>query len=201
MRLEDVFPYDKNEYSFVINFFNRYVGRDFPEIFSYWAKGDSAMISDYAGINIPLGEDEEMVCGPTIFWGYDPSTFPIDFHEFAVIILTVTRVFLENMREKGITEYYRYINLVDNTEHIFTEERFLGDIENFRKNFLDVRWIKENCYGEDDVCDNNGVMTGEHHGKEWGEEWYEKYGKHLNFDDVDKIIEESFAAYYRKKRV
>ncbi|MDE7293189.1 MAG: hypothetical protein K2N72_02065 [Oscillospiraceae bacterium] len=210
MKFEDVFPYDKEEfpfkedYSFVVKFFNEYTEyKNFPEFFEGQAEGIGCGFHEFAGINLPNGEDQNMMCGPRIWEGpsFCMNDQELDFHQFAVIMLTAARVFLENMREKGITEYRRYINLVDNTEHVYTEKRFLGDIEKFRENFLNVERIKEICYGEDYyVTDDEGVITGEHHGKEWGEEWYEKYGKYLNFDDVDKSIEANFAAYYKRKK-
>ncbi len=209
MRFEDVFPYDKEEFpfkednSFVVYFFNMCTEyKYFPEFFEKLANGVGCSLSDDAGINLPNGEDWKMMYGPRIWEGpyFAIEECTLNFHQFAVIMLTAARVFLENMREKGATEYYRYTNLVDNTEHVYTEKRFLGDIEKFRENFLNVERIKEICYGEEYyVCDDEGVITGEYHGKEWGEEWYEKYGKHLNFDDADEIVEANFAAYYKRK--
>ena len=155
MKFEDVFPYDKEEFSFVVRFFNEYTEyKRFSQFFESQAEGIGFGIHEFSGINLPNGENQNMILGPRIWEGLwdDPSCYEeqeLDFHQYAVIMLTAARVFLENMREKGITEYRRFINLVDNTEHVYTEERFLGAIEKFRENFLNAERIKELCYGEE----------------------------------------------------
>lgn len=190
MKFIDVFPYDKKEYAFIIDFFEEYANyRSFAASFSGWAQGISCPLYEFAGINFP-GDDQQMRCGPNIWEGphFALSDQELGYHEFIVIMLLAAKVFLQNMRSKGITEYERYINLVNNEEVVHAEEGFLKDVELFRKNFSDVLWIKEHFYGEYHVTDEHGVLTGEYHGKEWGEEWYEKYGKFLRFDDVDEIV-------------
>ena len=49
------------------------------------------------------------------------------------------------------------------------------DIKRLRRNYSDIEWIIERCYGEEYyVTDNQGICTGEHHGKEWVEKHKEE---------------------------
>lgn len=81
------------------------------------------------------------------------------------------------------------------------QDKLFADLKKLRKKYSNIEWIIEHCYGEEYyVCDAEGVCTGEHHGKEWGELWYEKYGKYLNFDDVNNIVNAQFEDYFHKNR-
>lgn len=206
MEFESFFPLDKERYAFVIRFFSEYTTpRAFPQAFSRWARGEICSVGDYAGISIPSPEDNELHRGPTIWEGPDSCAgeFEPDFHEFAVTMLSAAKFFLAKAREQGITEYVKVFNCVTNAEEVFTQARFIADVETFRKNFCNVGWIKEHCYGEGQVVDSEGVLTGEYHGAEWGELWYEKFGRLLKFDDietVDDVIRAGNAPNTRSRR-
>ncbi len=197
MDYKDFFPLNQERYAFVIGFFGEYAAsRYFPMAFSRIARGESCAVSDYAGINIPCAEDGELRRGPTIYSGPYPYTgeFETDFHEFAVIMLSAAEYFLAVMRGRGITEYAQAQNCVTNEREVYTEKRFIADIELFRRNFCNVGWIKAHCYGQGRVVDSDGIVTEEYHGREWGECWYEEYGRLLDFGDIESAAAGNCAA-------
>lgn len=173
MKFIDVFPYDRSRYPELIHYFE-YAIRSMPTVLKYFSIGGFLRFDD-CGLGIPDGEDDIMREGPFAWYG-DPSIIRgpedfeiIDFKMFIVCVELAVRVFIFNSGKPA-------------------EESVLNDLEELKKKYTDVSWIKEHCYGEGMVYDNQLVQTGEYHGKEWGEEWYEKYGKFLRFDDVDEIV-------------
>lgn len=173
MKFIDVFPYDRYRYPKLIHYFE-YAIRSMPTVLKYFSIGGFLRFDD-CGLGIPDGEDDIMREGPFAWYG-DPSIIRgpedfeiIDFKMFIVCVELAVRVFIFNSGKPA-------------------EESVLNDLEAFKKKYTDVSWIKEHCYGEGMVTDDQLVQTGEYHGKEWGEEWYEKYGKFLRFDDVDEIV-------------
>jgi len=201
MLFEDIFSYNTGKYSFIIAFFNKYTKNErFLFTFSHCAQGVSSCIHEFAGIDLPSADYQEMRKGPRIWEGnaiYSLNECEVDFHDFAIIMLTAAKVFLNNIRENEVSEGVNLINDKYNCSYI--QENLIKSIKEFRKNFFNIEWIKENCYGEGYVTDNCAEPTGEYHGKEWGEKWYETYGKYLNFDDIDDIVETQFKVYYKKK--
>lgn len=181
MKFLDVFPYDKNEYSQVIDYFEKSIGTYFQKILSEYAKGIQYNTFTACCLNLPRNDDNVMRKGP-FAWSGCPilkrgeEDFDIlDFKMFVVCFELAAKVYYLNSGNQVTT-----------------------DIKRLRRNYSDIGWIIEHCYGEEYyVTDNQGICTGEHHGKEWGEEWYEKYGKFLSFNDVDEIVEAQFEKYYR----
>ena len=180
MRFVDVFPYNRDEYSQVIWFFEECIERDFQAVIDNYAHGHQYGFES-CGLNLPNGEDNIMYKGP-FAWAGDPSSDmcpdeydQLDFKMFIICFELAAKVFLLN------NSSYEY------------PMRIFDSLKLIRKNYTNVLWLIEHFYGEEFyVCDNQGVCTGEHHGKEWGEKWYETYGKLLYFDDVDQIVEAQF---------
>lgn len=178
MKFEDVFPYEKDRYPQLIEYFEESLKWGMPEVLHYFSIGGFLRL-DYCGLGIPHGEDELMREGPYA-WAGNPFTIwrpeddeIIDFKMFIVCCELAVRVYIFNHKDRP-------------TENLFK------DLKTLREKYTDVSWIKEHCYGEAKVCDDQLVLTGEYHGKEWGEEWYEKYGKFLRFDDIDEIVNEAW---------
>ncbi len=179
MKFEDVFPYEKDRYPQLIEYFETSLRRfpGFPEVLNSFSRGGCWSFDD-CGINIPDGEDELMREGPFAWAGNPfiircPEDFEIiDFKMFIVCFELAVRVYIFNHKDQPA-------------------ENLLKDMKTLREKYTDVSWIKEHCYGEAEVCDDQLVLTGEYHGKEWGEKWYEKYGRFLRFDDIDEIVNEA----------
>ena len=181
MKFLDVFPYDKNDYYHVIYYFEESIGYYFQYILSEFAKGIACNPFPSCCLNLPHGDDNVMRKGPFACSGCPISKKEeedydvLDFKMFVVCFELAAKVYYLNSGNQVTTE-----------------------LKKLRRNYTDIEWIIEHCYGEEYyVNDNQCIYTGEHHGKEWGEEWYEKYGRFLSFDDVDEIVEAQFEKYYR----
>ena len=175
MKFKDVFPYDEKGYYQVIRYFEESVKRNMPAVLEKYANG-SQYRYDSCGLNLPDSDDNFMYKGPFAWSGYpwgdwQPEDFDvIDFKMFIVCFELAARVYMFNNGEQY-------------------KEKMLADLKKLREKYTDIPWIIEKCYGtEYYVTDNHGISTGEHHTEEWGREWYEKYGKYLNFEDIDDIV-------------
>ncbi|MEZ3453289.1 MAG: hypothetical protein K1W17_02860 [Oscillospiraceae bacterium] len=176
MRFIDAFPYEAKDYFQLISYFEKSVDRNFGEILSTYADGHQYRFSS-CGLNLPKGHDNLMRKGP-FAWAGNPSVNmapnefdQLDFKMFIICFELAARVYLFNEK------------ICNDKMTIFSE------LKKIRERYTDVLWIIEHFYGVDDyVCDDQGIYTGEHHTEEWGREWYEKYGKHLNFEDIDDIV-------------
>ncbi len=175
MNFKDVFPYNADDYYQLIDYFEESIDRNFPEVLSEYADGHQYRFSS-CGLNLPRGEDNFMRKGP-FAWSGDPSLDrepdgfdQLDFKMFIVCFELAVKVYMFN----NGNQY---------------EEKMLADLKKLREKYTDAPWIIEHFYGENYyVCDGQGVYTSEHHTEEWGREWYEKYGKYLDFKDVDDIV-------------
>lgn len=187
MKFKDVFPYDVKEYFQVIDYFEESVKCDMPNVLETYANGMQYRYNS-CGLNLPRGENDFMFKGP-FAWSGDPSVncYPdgfdqLDYKMFIVCFELAVRVYMLN----NGGQY---------------KEKMLADLKKLRKKYTDISWIIDNCYGtEYYVTDNNGVCTGEHHTEEWGREWYEKYGKYLDFEDVDDIVNTAWNSTFLKQQ-
>lgn len=175
MKFKDVFPYKAEEYYQLIYYFEESIKHNMPNVLETYANGRQYRYSS-CGLNLPRSGDDFMFKGP-FAWSGDPSIdlYPdgfdqLDFKMFIVCFELAVRVYMFN----NGGQY---------------KEKMLADLKKLREKYTDISWIIENCYGtEYYVTDNHGVSTGEHHTEEWGREWYEKYGKYLDFEDIDDIV-------------
>ena len=158
MKFLDVFPYDKNEYSQVIDYFEESIGYYFQKILSEFSKGIVCNLFPSCCLNLPDGEDNVMRKGPFVWSGCPISKKEeedydvLDFKMFVVCFELAAKVYYLNSGNQVTT-----------------------DIKRLRRNYSDIEWIIERCYGEEYyVTDNQGICTGEHHGKEWGEKHKEE---------------------------
>ena len=158
MKFLDVFPYDKNEYSQVIDYFEESIGYYFQKILSEFSKGIVCNLFPSCCLNLPDGEDNVMRKGPFVWSGCpilkrEEEDFDIlDFKMFVVCFELAAKVYYLNSGNQVTTE-----------------------LKKLRRNYTDIEWIIEHCYGEAYyVTDNQGICTGEHHGKEWGEKHKEE---------------------------
>lgn len=188
MLFEDVFPYKKDEYSQLIYFFEKSINENWLNVIVKYANGVQYRF-DSCGLNLPKSDDNLLRKGP-FAWAGNPCLDrssdgfeQLDFKMFIVCFELATKVYLFN------------------NDACECRTVILDNMKTLKEKYTNIPWIIDNFYGiEYYVCNNDGICTGEHHGKEWGEMWYEKYGKYLNFDDVDDIVKTQFKAYYKKSR-
>ena len=69
MKFLDVFPYDKNEYSQVIDYFEKSIGIYFQKILSEFSKGIVCNLFPSCCLNLPHGDDNVMRKGPFVWSG------------------------------------------------------------------------------------------------------------------------------------
>lgn len=187
MKFVEVFPYKGKRYNSVIYFFETCIKGQFPKIIDEYADGFLHRF-DSCGLILPSGEDNIMRKGPFAWSGcpyihMEPDDYDeLDFKEFIVCFYLAARVYLinnPNCREK---------------------EQIYDALKRLRRNYTDINWIIDHFYGEDEyVCDEQCILTGEVHGKEWGEKWYNSYGKYLCFDDIDELVEAELKKYIDKQ--